>query len=210
MTAVIYTYPPDYLMAGIAARMLAGQGIHVVLAIDRRDPPFACEFGEVVRTDFDRRGNLNGREFILGHLELMRRHATGSYTIKIDSDTQMINAQRFFDGRTEVAVGIWAAGMDGMQGCCYALRSDALPAMIEAAGRLHPTGHYLEDRTIGELAMSVGPCHLPVWRDGPTLYDIWKQENPPEWYRERHAVVTFPRKDDDARPAIARAMKSFL
>ena len=209
MTAIIYTYPPDYLMAGISACVMASQGIRVIIAIDAEDPYFACEHALVLRTPFIRRGNLNGREFILGHLDLMRVHASGDYTLKVDSDTLLINAPDFFEGRNEIALGVHVNGMNGMQGCCYALRSDYLPQMIHAAGKLEHGVRYMEDKTIGGIARSLGPVYLPVWQQDDRRYASWKEEVGIEWYRSNKAVVTFPLKES-GRAGIATAMKNFL
>jgi hypothetical protein len=208
MTVVIYTYPPDYLMAGISARMLAlEQGINVVLAIDANDPPFACEFAKIVRTKFDRKGNLNGLEFVRAHLRLMAEHATGDYTIKLDSDTVLLNARKLVKNRTETAVGLWVDGMDGMNGCCYALRTEAIPAMLRESGQLSEREWHMEDRTTGRLAMAVGPAHFERWGDPATLYDRFNPANPPAWYRAHKAAVCFEARDDSDRRQLARDMK---
>jgi hypothetical protein len=211
MIAVIYTHLPDYLIAGTSARVLAAQGVRVFLAIEREAPAFACEFATVIRTNFDRRGNLNGRAFIAGHLKLLSSLADGDdYVLKVDSDTLVTDAARLVEGRTEHAVGVFATGMGGMQGCCYALRRESLPALCEAAGNL-PAGRFLmEDRAIGELAGSLGPVHLPVWQRDANLYGRWNPAGGADWHRGRHAVVAFEAKPDADRWAIARSMKTFL
>lgn len=209
MTVVIYTYPPDYHMAGISARMLSTlQGLKVVLAIDQNDPPFACEFATVVRTTFNRQGNLNGKEFVQGHLRLMAEHATGEYTWKLDSDTALINACRLLDGRTETVVGLWVEGMFGMNGCCYAIRTADLPAMIEKADALDPTIHHMEDQTTGHLALAVGEGHFERWENPSLLYDAYKAGTPHSWYHENKAVVCFEVGDASDRLKMAREMKA--
>jgi hypothetical protein len=210
MTAIIYTYPPDYFMAGISARILAERGVKVILAIDSADPPVVCEFAETVRTRFDRQKNLNGRAFIVGHLQLMHDHASGDYAIKIDSDTLMIDPSRFVAGRDELALGIYEPHMNGMQGCCYALRVDALPAMLDAAKQLPDQYRYMEDKTIGQIASKLGRVHLPIWRQDPNLYSFYGNNKPLDWYRENAAVVHFEPTEEFPRRAVALAMKSFL
>jgi len=208
MTVIIYTYPPDYLMAGISARMLTErQGLKVVLAIDQKDPPLACEFATVVRTTFSRQGNLNGKEFIQGHLRLMADHATGDYTWKLDSDTALINARRLLSGRTETVVGLWVKGMSGMNGCAYALRTADLPAMIEKADALDPAVYHMEDQTTGNLAMNVGSGHFERWENPSLLYDVYKSDIPISRYREHKAVVCFEVRHGSDRRQIARDMK---
>ena len=210
MTAIIYTYPDDYLMAGLSARIMAAQGIRVIFAIDAKDPFFACEFGQCVATRFPRSGNLNGKEFILGNLRLMREHADGDYVFKVDSDTLLLDATRLLEGRNEVIVGPWVDGMQGMYGGCYAVRAKSLPAMIEAAEALPDSPYYMEDKTTGELARKVGPVHLPKFHAADSLYTAWKPANPPEWYRERKAVVVLNRTESFRKDSIAREMKRFL
>jgi hypothetical protein len=210
MTAIIYTYPDDYLIAGLSARMMAAQGIRVIFAIDAKDPFFACEFGECVHTSFPRQGNLNGKEFILGHLRLMQGHATSDYVIKIDSDTLLLDAKRLLDGRSEVIVGPWVDGMKGMYGGCYAVRSEFIPAMIEDAEKLQDSQYYMEDKTMGEIAMRVGPVHMPKFHAAASLYAAWKPANSPAWYREHKAVVVLNQTESFRKDSIAREMKRFL
>jgi hypothetical protein len=210
ITAICYTHPEDYLMAGLSARIMAEQGIRVLFAIDAKDPPFACEFGECIRTGFPRSGNLNGKEFIIGNLRLMQERATGDYVVKIDSDTLLLNAARLLAGRTEVIVGPWVDGMRGMYGGCYAVKTSALPAMIEEAEKLDDSPYYMEDKTTGEIAMRVGPVHMPKFSAADSIYASWKPANPPEWYRERKAVVVIDQTESFRKDSIAREMKRFL
>lgn len=207
MTALIYTYPPDYVMASQVARGLLALGVRPLLAIDARDPRLAVEGVEVIRTSFDRQKNLNGRDFILGNLRLMQEHATGDYTLKVDSDTLVLSLE-FLAGRTEIAVGVWTTQM---QGCCYALRTEALPDLIAEAEQAVPPGVWLmEDAVTGELAKRLGPCHLPQ-RPEPTRYATYRPGTTRAEYRQRgECVVNFPLRKDRGRRAIAKAMGEFL
>lgn len=206
MTAVIYTHPPDYRIAGISARALAAQGLKVIVAIDEKEPPFACDFATIVRTSFKRQGNLNGTDFILGNLALMLEHASGEYTFKIDSDTLLLNPAGLVAGLDAVAVGIWPEGMDGMYGACYALRTDAIPAIMEEVRKLPPSDAYMEDKTTGDCALQVGPCHFPRWGEKDSPFCKWKPSNPAEWYLERKNVVIFDLTESFQRDSIAREM----
>lgn len=214
-TAIIYTYPADYLMAGISARVLAHQGVRVILAIDKDDPPFACDHAEIIRTSFDRRHNLNGADFILGNLSLMRQVATGPYTIKLDSDTLLLDARAWLEGKTEVAVGLWGESMQGMNGACYALRTDSLPEITKAFLAMEHTepdfdgakDFYMEDKVTGLCASRVGPCHFSEWARPGSPFCRWKPSNTPAWFLERRKhVVIFDLTESFRREAIAREM----
>ncbi len=213
MTAVIYTHPPDYVMASLSARVLVAQGVRVVFAVDASHPLPACDFARSVHTTFDRKGNLNGKPFIIGNLELMAAVGEGDYTLKVDSDTLVLDVARLLAGRTQVAVGVWVPSMGGMQGCCYALRNDALPAMIEGARKLNPKATLIEDRVTGQLASAVGKVHLPVHGNKGDLYTTWRPDRAdltPDWCRANRAVVVFPPKSGVTREDAAQAMSRFL
>ncbi len=214
MNAIIYTWPPDYVMAAHAARAMIAGGITPTLAVDEKHPRLHVEGVRVIRTSFDRRGNLNGRDFILGHLRLLQEIAGGAdYVMKADSDAMVFRIPALMRGRTETALGIWVKSMSGLQGCCYALKAADLPAMIELAERALPAAaHHLEDRTIGELAQQVSGMAAPVYGDVPTRYATYKPElaQPAEWWREHHDVVVFPRRTGFGRHEIAVAMRSLL
>jgi hypothetical protein len=207
MTAIIYTHPPDYVMAALVARQWIALGVRPVLAIHRSDPRLAVEGVQIIRTGFDRQRNLNGREFIVGHLELMRDLATGPIAIKCDSDTLPLSLDAFL-GRGEVALGV-STGQ--MQGCCYALRVDALPAMIALAGTL-PNGAWLpEDRTIGDIARRIGPVHLPRVGRGHTGFSSFQPGKDLAWCRARRiSVLNFPLRESMGRQDVVRAMLGFL
>jgi len=215
-TAIIYTWPPDYLMAAYAVRALRALGIRPVVAIEHDAARLVIEGAEVVRTRFARGGNLNGKEFICGHLRLMQEHATGEVALKIDSDTLLLSWPEMFSQPNAVAMGIWVERMQGMQGSCYALRSSSLPEMIERADALPQGVHYLEDRTVGQLAEDCGPVHLPVYGKERTRYGTWRpeKEQTPEQYREQQDVLIFPRLGTSdprfQRRAITDAMATFF
>lgn len=147
------------------------------------------------------------REFIRGHLRLMAEHATGEYTWKLDSDTVLLDARRLLEGRTETVVGLWVAGMSGMNGCCYALRTEDLPAMIREADALDEREHHMEDQTTGRLGMAVGAAHFERWGESNNLYGTHSAGTPAAWYREDKAVVCFEVREDSDRVKMGREMK---
>lgn len=207
MTAIIYTHPPDYVMAAIVARAWKRLGVRPVLAIDAADPRLVVDGVEVIRTAFDRQKNLNGREFILGHLRLMAELATGTHAIKCDSDTLPLSLD-FLGDRSATVCGVWTGQM---QGCCYALRVADIPAMIEQAETLLPDGpRLMEDQVIGELAKRTGPASLPEQFKEWTGFIAWRPERDREWCRaNRISILNFPLRKGRDRRAIAAAMKDF-
>lgn len=209
MTGIIYTYPPDYAMAAMAARALRACGVSPVLAIDRKDPLLVVEGAAVVRTDFDRQGNLNGRDFIVGNLRLMEELATGDYTLKVDSDTLVLNLGMLGD-RTACAAGIWTGQL---QGCAYALRVADIGAMRRRAERtLKPGVRFMEDQVTGHLAIKQGPVHFPEPSSGNFGgYVLWREHRTPAWCAEnRISVLNFPLRQGMPRPEILAAMDDFV
>jgi hypothetical protein len=208
MTGIIYTYPPDYVMAAMSARAMLAAGVRPVVAIDHKDPRLVIEGVEVIRTREDRGGNLNGKDFIVANLKRMLELATGPYTFKCDSDTLILSADHVA-GRSETAVGVYASQM---QGCCYALLVEALPAMIELAEtRLKPGMRLMEDQLTGQIAKIVGPVHLPEHLREVTHYAAYKRGLTPAHFRDRgDCVVNFPLREGMDRRAVAAAMKEFL
>lgn len=209
MTGIIYTYPPDYAMAAMGARALIAAGVRPVLAIDRADPCLVVEGADIVRTDFDRQGNLNGRDFILGNLRLMEELATGDYTLKVDSDTLVLNLGMLGE-RTACAAGIWTGQL---QGCAYALRVADIAAMRRRAERvLKPGVRYMEDQVTGYLAVQRGPVHFP--QPSPGFfggYVLWREARTPAWCAENAiSVLNFPLRQGMERRAILHAMDAFV
>ena len=207
MTVIIYTYPPDYVMAAISARAAARRGLRPVLAIDAKDPRLVVDGIEVIRTDFPRMRNLNGAEFIAGHLDLMRRLATGEWSFKLDSDTLLLRPDELLAGRSETAVGI---GTPLLQGCCYALKVSDIPRLERMVAKLTPKVWMPEDHTIGRMALSAGGVHLqPSGRDA-TGYRTWLPGRDPAWCATNGVqVLHFPLRGGMDRRAIAREMENF-
>lgn len=210
MTAVIFTFPPDYLAAAYAGRALRGAGVRVVLAVDAKDPLPAIEGCEVVATDFDRRGNLNGKPCVEGMLRLMDEQAAAAdpWVLKVDSDT-LCCSLRWLEGRTEDAVGLWHPGKRGFFGLCYALRRSSLPRLRERAAALTDDEEMPEDETIYGLADTVhrfenlsAGCPMAAY----TKAKDWSKE---EW-RQRYEVLLFQRTEGRERRAVSDLMREFV
>ncbi|RYD25168.1 MAG: hypothetical protein EOP87_24900 [Verrucomicrobiaceae bacterium] len=95
-----------------------------------------------------------------------------------------------------------------MNGCCYALRTEDLPAMIREADALDGSEYYMEDQTTGRLAMKVGDAHFERWGDAENLYATYSAGAEAGWYREHKAVVCFEVRGDSDRLKMAREMKA--
>lgn len=211
MTAVIFTWPPDYLAACYAARALQRAGARVVIAVDRADPLPCFEGCEVIHTRFPRGGNLNGKACVEGILRTMEEQSRPEdrWVLKVDSDT-LVTGFRWLEGREHAeGVGMYHPGHRGFFGFCYALRRDALPAMRARAACLEANSWMCEDETMGDLAR-------PAYRyenlteQCPMAAYGWKRERPREEWIPRYEVVVFQRLGGKGRREVAAKMREFL
>lgn len=213
MKVLIYTYPPDYVSAALSARSIQAAGAEPVLAIDREDPPLFVEGVRVIRTEFPRNGNLNGREFILGNLRLMLELGAGDeWVCKGDSDTWW-NRLDWIHGHGDVsAVALADPGRHSFYGLAYALRVDRIPEMIALGEATLDAGERLpEDLTTGELATACGGVHAwPNLQPGTPLAAYnWETAEDPETLKRRYDVIVFQRMQGRRRRDVMEAMKSF-
>lgn len=199
MTAVIFTYPPDYLAAALAVRYLRKTGVSVVLAVDESDPRVEIEGAAIVRTKFRRNGNLNGMETVIGQLETLLACCDGSeYILKVDSDS-LVMGLGWLEGRIETVVGLRAN--DGkhrrsLYGFCYAVREDALPAMLAHARSMpHDEGCH-EDITTGIIAAKVGQLFTYRHQDRGVRLGAycWMDKGSIERWKELYEVLCFQRE----------------
>ena len=204
MKALIFTYPPDYVAAAIAARQAARTGVEPVLCIDSRDPELAVDGVRVLRTDFPRVGNLNGGACVRGILETMLAEADGERILKLDSDTMLFGLD-WLKGRGEAVVGRSSPDR-ALYGFCYSIRRDALAAMLREASTIHDP-FCAEDRTMAELAG--GDIH--TYAPGPDCplraYD-WSDAPPSRWHG--CGAVVFHPKPGKGRREVADAMENLL
>ncbi len=211
MPALIYTHPPDYLSASLAARSLLACGIEPVLAIHRDDPLLRVEGARVIRTRAPRGGNLNGKPFILESLRLMEEHAGGTHVLKVDSDALVFRTD-WLAGKEETGIGLSHAEHRAFYGFCYALRADRLAEMIRAAEELPDGLPHPEDIAIGALADRCGGLHryrnlTPENRLGAYK---WTTARPPEWWRTRYDALCFQRGHGIDRRNVSDKMAEFM
>jgi hypothetical protein len=210
MTAVIYAYPPDFLIAAMVARQFERLGARAVVAIDQSDPLLVLEGIEIVRTSFDRRGNLNGWEFVAGNLRLMERLAKrhgSQWVIKCDADTWPLSLDWVNQAGAIIASGVWTAGH--LSGCCYAIAASALPILAAEAEAQPPAGYVMEDHATGELARQCGHVHFPKRGTAGCVHFPWKEGRGLDWCKEVGAqVVNFPATV--SRRVVLEIMKTFV
>lgn len=209
-SAVIFTWPPDYLAAAYAARALLRIGVRVVLAIDAMHPPPMVEGCEVIVTSFARQGNLNGKKCVEGILRTLweQSREEDEWVLKVDSDC-LVMAMRWLDGRTEEAVGMFHPGHRGFFGFCYGILRRSIPALRERAADLPADAWLHEDETIGELAR---PAHRyeNLKEDCPMAAYPWKTAKPHAHWLERYQIMVFQRVDGKGRRDVAGKMREFL
>lgn len=212
MKVVIYTYPPDYVAASYAARGWIALGVQVVLAIDRRSPALRLPGVEVIRTNFERAGNLNGMQFVRGHLRLLRSIADGDrYILKADSDA-MAFGLNWLHTRDETAVGMCSPGHRGFYGLCYGLRVYKLDEMIEAADARVNDSTAAEDLAMASLAAEVGSVHAYEHLEPgcPIGAYSWSSKETVEQWKARYEVLCFQRTGGRTHRGVAEKMKEFL
>lgn len=134
---IIYTFRGDAACLGAcltALDRLRGQGhdLAVLVADDARNPlPYPPAGVDYIRTDFERRGNLNGRVCVSSMLQLMHAHAVQSGAdclVKLDCDT-VVNSLDWIDLTATMSGWQLAEDKDYCSGMCYAIRTEALEDM---------------------------------------------------------------------------------
>lgn len=213
MKVLIYTHPPDYVMAALAARSIQHAGAQPVLAIDRADVSLYVEGVPVIRTDFPRNGNLNGKEFVIGNLRLLRElGGNDEWVCKADSDTWW-NRLDWIHGHGEVTgVALADPGRHDFYGLAYALRTSRLDEMIELAEASLDAGQRLpEDLTTGLLARACGGVHAwPNLAVGTPLAAYpWDTDLSPAEMKARYDVLVFQRMQGRRRRDVIEVMKTF-
>lgn len=211
----------DCLRESVTSIRTAYRGAPVAIFDDHRcrvSPVPRCEMLGV--TAFNRRGNLNGRECLLGMLACMSRVAakTGAKWIcKVDSDT-ILNRQpnrpldSYLDGYALAGSGVHAASVLGP---CYAVRASALPDLTLAALST-PDLVPPEDAAITQCAINAG-FRVNVIPAGGGWLSKFNYREPAEDVKYRACVaVSFGNRnqlrcaESVRRERVARAMRDFM
>ncbi len=178
-TIVLFTYRGEEellpLQASHLAKVLPFASIHIV--DDAHDPipaSLATHLSTLhprlhyKKSFFDRGGNLNGGECIMGMLEAMQQAAdldqnTEGIIIKLDPDTLMLRPQFIIDHLSKGASWYASSSVDGMfSGMCYALTRPTLDKVKKIALRM-PWEINTEERSYPE-DMSI--CSMAVLASG--------------------------------------------
>lgn len=134
---VIFTFGGDAACLGAclsALDRLRGQGyeLSVLVADDSLNPlPYPPAGVSYIHTDFDRRGNLNGRVCVEAMLAVMHdaaRETGADCVVKLDCDT-VVNSLDWIDLTQTMSGWQLAPDKDYCSGMCYAIRAEALEGM---------------------------------------------------------------------------------
>ncbi len=178
-TIVLFTYRGEEellpLQASHLAKVLPFASVHIV---DDAHAPIPASLPSHLSTlhprlhykksFFDRGGNLNGGECIMGMLEAMQQAAdidqnTDGIIIKLDPDTLMLRPQFILDHLSKGACWYASSSVDGMfSGMCYALTCSTLDKVKKIACRM-PWEINTEERSYPE-DMSI--CSMAVLASG--------------------------------------------
>ncbi len=175
---IIFTFGGDAACLGACLTALdrlrdQGHDLAVLVADDSRNPlPYPPAGIEYIRTDFERRGNLNGRVCVASMLQLMRdfAHRTGAdCVVKLDCDT-VVNSLDWIDLTQTMSGWQLAEDKDYCSGMCYAIRAEALGDMHSWAVAHNNLLAYNvpEDIGMGLVCHAVGGAMhlLQVYSDG--------------------------------------------
>jgi hypothetical protein len=214
-TAVIFTFPKDYEAAGIAARALRNCGCRVVLAIDGKDPMVHIDGADrMVHTHFQRKGNLNGIDCMLGIIDTLAGQARDDdeWLLKVDSDTVVHSLEWLAVPNEKGLVGTGHAPEknDGrtLYGCCYAMRPGVVGALREQVIKAGTRVTRAEDLMIGNAGEALGILHRYVLHQerhmGP-----WVEKYSLEEKLEKYQAICVQRtgRQATARQEVVKKMK---
>lgn len=212
-TAVIFTYPPDFEIASLAASALRRLGVWVWLAIDSADGLPEIEGAGLIRTRFDRRGNLNGLDATLGILDCLALAAAqdgAERVLKVDSDT-LVRSLDWLEAVEDV-VGCGHDIPPGQQlfGACYAIRPTVLPALRDRVAINGTARSRAEDVLIGNAAEELGSYRRHILHVSP-FFAPYHEGKSPEFHRAFSAIcVQRTGKHATARKEVAAKMRALL
>jgi hypothetical protein len=122
INAVIFTCEKHHVASMIAAKA-ASSLFNVVFAVDENDR-FNGNGFPVVKTSFERKGNLNGVECALGICEVLMAYANDGLVVKMDSDMVVKTNEITID--CDVGGYIHPFCPSSMVGCFYAASKKSL------------------------------------------------------------------------------------
>jgi hypothetical protein len=125
--AVIFTCSKHVEAARIAAKS-ASRFFNVVLAFDQKDEIPDVDY-KVVKTTFNRNGNLNGFDCALGIAGVLMDHMDGDWVVKLDSD-MVIHSTDAVSG-CDVGGYVHPICPTALVGCYYGVSSAPLAYAIE-------------------------------------------------------------------------------
>lgn len=159
MTAVIFTHPPDYPKAAIAAASLRRLGVDTTWAIDANDPTDGIPPEiPVIRSSVPRNGNLRGPQWTAEQLAIMASVGSGhDWVIKIDSDTvvgRLCWLKSALPHHDLAGMFLLHPGMTvpRLYGGLYAIRPESITAArLDSIASLPVNSDDNEDRIVGML-----------------------------------------------------------
>lgn len=212
--AVIFTWPKDYEMAGIAARALRNCGVRTYLAIDSKDPRVHIDGASLVSTNFPRGGNLNGMDCMVGIVDTLAAVAReeDDWVLKVDSDTLVHSLDWLWDVPTEATLagtGHDPAKNDGrtLYGCCYAMRPSGIAALREQILHAGTRATKCEDLMIGNAGQALGVLHRYVLHKDKHMGPYLEKRTQPEML-ERYQAICVQRtsRNPNARAEVVDKM----
>lgn len=205
----IFTYSGDsyIIRETVMCAVQALPEAHVVV-IDEADKPSPPEIRREVEdmgaewrvSSWNRRGNLNGKQCILGILSEMAYSAgdDNDLLIKLDADTCLMNGEEFRHFYDDTSKVMCAAGAvdERIYGFCYCIRAHAVKSALECLNALDIPDRAPEDILIGMTIYYLFPdpeshvIHSPVGFDSKWKALNWWDYPDSRKYRKLTVVAT--------------------
>lgn len=205
----IFTYSGDsyIIKETVMCAIQALPEAHVVV-IDEEDKSSSPEIRQEIEdlgvewrvSSWPRRGNLRGKECVLGILSEMYSSAEGDndLLIKLDADSCLMNGDEFRDFYDDTSKIMCAAGAvdERIHGFCYCIRAHAVKRALECLTVLEIPEHAPEDILIGMTIYHLFPgpeclvIHSPVDVDSTWKAFNWWDYPDPRKYKNLTVVTT--------------------
>lgn len=221
MLAAIFTHPPDYPKAEIAAASLRRLGVSVTWVIDQYDtadgiPPSI----HVLRSSSPRNGNLRGQRWTAEQLAIMARIGHGrEWVIKCDSDTVVGRLDWLASALPHhnlAGTFLLHSGMTipRLYGGLYAIRSNSItPDLIDSITNLPTNPDDNEDRIVGMLFPASRNHAFRHNRQFGMMasFDRNSTRTTADWFARFNAVTVNPnRSASDPRAESSQTMRRLL